>query len=65
MPVYDWANCGCVNFFLCMVSMILFLWGVDAVLWNDYGIQQQNYLVLLQGSEMTAGFCYRKLILGI
>ena len=38
--------------------MALVLWGVGA-------IQDQNDVALLQGSEMTAGFHYRNLVLGI
>ena len=48
-----------------MVSMVLLLCGVDAILWDGYGIYRQNYVVLLQGSEMSAGFDYRDLILAI
>ena len=32
---------------------------------NRYGIQQQNYVALLQGSKNSAGFPSRNLILGI
>ena len=32
---------------------------VGAILENGYGIQVQNYIALLQGNEMTAGFHYR------
>ena len=35
---------------------------VAAILRNGYEIQGQNYVTLLQGSEMTAGFHYRNLI---
>ena len=45
--------------------MVLVLWAVNAILGNGYGIQGQNYVALLQGSEMTAGFHFRNLILGI
>ena len=45
--------------------MVLVLWAVKAILGNGYGIQGQNYVALLQGSEMTAGFHFRNLILGI
>ena len=48
-----------------MVSMVLLLWGVDAILWDGYGIYRQNYVVLLKGSEMSAGFYCRDLILAI
>ena len=47
------------------MSMVLVLWAVNAILGNGYGIQGQNYVALLQGSEMTAGFHFRNLILGI
>ena len=38
-----------------MVSMVLFLRGVDPILDNGYGIQGQNYAALLQGSEISSG----------
>ena len=38
--------------------------GVDAILANECGTQWQNYIALLQGSEMTAGFHCRNWILG-
>ena len=44
-----------------MVSMVLFLRGVG----NGYGIYRQNYVALLQGSEMSAGLHCRNLMLGI
>ena len=52
-------------FFPSMVSMVLVLWGVGAILGNGYGIQGRNFVALLRGSEMSAGFHYRNLILGI
>ena len=36
-----------------------------AILWNGYGIRGENYVSLLQGSEMSAEFHYRDLILYI
>ena len=39
--------------------------GVGTAVGNGPGIQGQNYVALLQGSEMTAGFHYRNWILGI
>ena len=48
-----------------MVSMVLVPWGVGAILGNWYGIQRHNYVALLQGSEITAGFLYRNWILDI
>ena len=48
-----------------MTSMVLVLWEVDAILGNGYGIQGQNYVALLQRSEMPPGFHPRNLILGI
>ena len=47
-----------------MVSMALVLWGVGAI-GNGYAIQGQNYVALLLGSEISAGFYYRNSILGI
>ena len=45
--------------------MVLFLWRVGAILGNGYGIQGQNSVALLQGSEMPAGFHYKYLRLGV
>ena len=42
-----------------------FLWEDAAILGSGYGIQGQNYVALLQGSEMSAGFHSKNLILGI
>ena len=39
--------------------------GGSAILGNGYGVQGQNYVVLLQGSEVPAGFHNRKLILAM
>ena len=33
--------------------------GVGAILGNGCGIQRQNYVTLVQGSETAAGFDYR------
>ena len=45
--------------------MVLVPWGVGNVQGNGYGIQGQNYVALLQGSEITSGFHYRNWILDI
>ena len=58
-------NCGSVDIFLCMVSMVLVLWGIGAILGNGYRIQWQNYVALLQGSEIMAEFHYKNWILDI
>ena len=58
-------NGGSVDVFLRMVSMVLVPWGVGAILGNRYRIQGQNYVALLQGSEMISRFHYRNWILGI
>ena len=42
-----------------------YLWGDDAFLGNECGIEGQNYVVLLQGSKINARFCYQDLILVI
>ena len=52
-------NGGPVDVLLRMVSMVLVPWVVGAILGNGYGIQGQNDVALLQGSEITAGFHYR------
>ena len=38
-----------------MVSVVLFLWGVGAILKNGMEIRDRNYVTLLQESEMSAG----------
>ena len=48
-----------------MVSMALVLWGVGAILGNGNGIQGQSYVALPLRSEMSAGFHYRNLTVGI
>ena len=48
-----------------MLSMALVLWGAGTILGNGYGIQGQSYVVLPLGSEMSAGFHYRNLTVGI
>ena len=45
--------------------MVLVLWVIGAILGNGYRIKGQNYVVLLQGSGMPAGFHSRNLILRI
>ena len=45
--------------------MALVLGGVGAILGNGYGIQGQNHVTLLLESEMSVGFHYRNLILGV
>ena len=49
-------NGGSVDFFLCMMSMVLVPWGIGAILGNGYRIQEQNCVALLQESEITAEF---------
>ena len=49
-----------LTFFSCWVWF--YLWGVDAILGNGCGIERQNYVVLLQGGKVYAGFRYRDLI---
>ena len=38
MAPYDWINGGPIDVFW-IVSMVLFLWGVDAILGNGYGYE--------------------------
>ena len=33
-------------------GIVLVLWGVGAILGNEYGIQAQNYVAMFQRSEM-------------
>ena len=42
--------------------MALGQWGVGTVVGNRYGIQGQNYVPVLLGSEISAWFHYRNLI---
>ena len=55
---------------LSMVSKVLgsvvskIFWGVSLILGNRYGLQEQNYVALLQGSEMPVGLHFRNLITG-
>ena len=51
-------------FFACG-ELVLVFWAVDPILRNRYGIQGQNYVVLLQENETSAGLNSRNLILGI
>ena len=51
-----WLNGSFVDAFLCMVSMVLVPLEVGAILGNGYEIQGQNYVALLLGSEMSAGW---------
>ena len=52
-------------FHSCMTSIVSVLWEVGAILGNGCGIQGQNYVALLQGSGIPAGFHSRNLVLGI
>ena len=49
-------NGSFVDAYLRMVSMVLVPLEVAAILGNGYGIQGQNYVALLLGSEMSAGW---------
>ena len=64
MPSYYWANGGFVD-----VSWVgehgFSIVRVGAILGNGCRIQGQNYVALLQRSEMKAGFHYRNWILCI
>ena len=51
--------------FFWMVSMVLLLWGVGAILGDGNGVQVQNYIALLQRSEMSAGSHGRGLTLSM
>ena len=45
--------------------MVVVLWRIGAFLGNGYGIQGQNYVILLWESEISAGFHDWNFILGI
>ena len=64
MPPYDWANGGSVDVLEGGEDGFSNV-GVGVILGNWQEIQGQNYVTLLQGSEMTAGFHYRNWILCI
>ena len=51
--------------FFWMVSVALLVWVVHAILGNGYGIKRQNYVALLWGSEISAGFHSRGFILSM
>ena len=67
IPPYDWANGGSVGVFWGWGAgeYGFSTLGVDVILGNGSGIQEQNYVELLQGSGMTAGYHYRNWILYI
>ena len=44
------------------MSMVLLLWGVDAILGNEDGISEQNYFLLLQRNEISEEAYCRDLI---
>ena len=48
-----------------VVSMVVVPWGVGAIPANGYRIQGQNYVALIQESEITADFLYRNYVLDI
>ena len=64
VPPYYWANGGSVDVFWVGEHGFSTV-GVGAILGNGCGILGQNYVALLQGSEMTAGFHYKNWILYI
>ena len=45
--------------------MVFVLWATGAILGSGYGIQGQNYVALVQGREISAGFHNGSLVLGI
>ena len=62
---YNWPNGGSIDVFLRVVSVVLVPWRVGAILGKGFGIQRQNYVALLQETQMTAGLYYKNLIVGI
>ena len=63
--LYNWPNGGSIDVFLRVVSVVLVPWRVGAILGKGFGIQRQNYVGLLQETQMTAGLYYKNLIVGI
>ena len=45
-----------------VMSMVLLLWGVDAILGNEDGISEQNYFLLLQRNKISEEAYCRDLI---
>ena len=64
-PLGDWANGSHVDVFFTCGEYGLGFSKVDLVLRKRYGIQGQNCVALLQGSEMSLGLNSRNLILSI
>ena len=64
MPHYGWANGDSVDGFF-LHRLVLVQWEVDAILGKGYGNQGQNFVALLQRSEMPAGFHHRNSVLGL
>ena len=62
MPPHDWADGGSADVFSNREYGFSTV-GVGAILGNGCGIQGQNYVALLQGSERVAGFHRRSWIL--
>ena len=61
----DSANGGYVDVSVTSVvslHIVLVLWGSGLILGNGYGILEQNCVVLLQESEISAGLHSRNLI---
>ena len=48
-----------------VVSVVVVPWEVSAIPANGYRIQGQNYVALIQESEITADFHYRNYVLDI
>ena len=47
------------------VSMVIVLWKVTVILGNGCGMQGQQYVAWLLGSEVPVEFHYRNLISGV
>ena len=72
-----WCDLICVEYIIGLMVVLLMsssrivsmfflvIWGVSSILGSWYGIWGQNYVALLQGKEMPAGFWSKNLILGI
>ena len=66
VPFSYWVNGSYVDVLLKRVlSVVSVLWGVGPILRNGYGNQRQKVRSLLQGSEKSAGWHSRHLILAI
>ena len=61
MAPCNWANGGSVDVFFTW-WVWFYLWGLDAILGSECGIEGQHFVALLQASKMYAESRYRDMI---